>query len=220
MVSGVLRKTAKWLGFGFLAALIIVIIAVVLAVQTPEFYQQRRQLAGNQASVTEDLQQQFSELESWAAGASEQDEQTRSIIIPEAALNAWMNHDASSMSDLQHPRVELSEDQIRLGVEVGREKAWGIFSICVSPVIAADNRLHLELTSARVGSLPVPLNTVLRRLSPQLEQSGQRTQLDVSGPSPIIVVRLPDRKRTTPQLKTVECRDGQLELEFVAGGPN
>lgn len=138
------------------------------------------------------------------------------IRITQQQLNAQFAAKELSMKDpWRRPRINIGQDTIELGVEVAAPSASAVLSIMLEPSLTDEGGLRLDIRAARIGSLTLPLHTILRCLPRAIVHSGPDADLDLTPPAPHLTVKLPKSGRRTPTIKAIECTPGEIVVTLL-----
>jgi hypothetical protein len=83
-------------------------------------------------------------------------------------------------------------------------------------MVMSDGRLRLDLVTARVGRLPLPLRAILSCLPRDVFHSGNYAELDLTGPTPGVCLHFSDNEPESPSVKSIKCTEGVITIEFLA----
>lgn len=206
------------------------LVAGYLAFQQPEFYAALRSQEVD-AQSEDQLKQQAEDLEEWiknslaaqhAQSSGKADAQvydpardTHTVQVTEQQLNGLLVSRRSGAGDMQHPRVCLEEDSVRLGAEFVIDGTKLVVSAAVKPAVGDDGRLRFEIQSGHVGRLRLPLNTLLSLMDSNVKQLSNDLELQANGSTPTLILSQTTGPKA-PKVQTVECHDGQLAVTFRA----
>jgi hypothetical protein len=116
----------------------------------------------------------------------------------EDAVNGWLAEELPVKyaewlpPDVAAPRVKFERGKLLLAFQV-RHGMWkGVVSAQVRPWVAAPNQLALEIQSARVGLIPVPVDELLGDFVKHMNTTGLRIQWKNSGKQDVLVVEFDD----------------------------
>lgn len=142
---------------------------------------------------------------------------THTITITEQQINALLASNSAKLSrELQNPRVRFEPDHIDLGIELVTPKASGVLSTKLKLASVSQGQLRLEIVSARIGRLPLPLRPILRCLPREVIHAGSNLELDLTGPTPHVCLSLSGQGSMTPSAKSIKCAAGKMTIEFLA----
>ena len=85
----------------------------------------------------------------------------------------------------------------------------------LKPTLTSEGRLRLDLVTARIGQLPLPLR-LLRWLPRDISRSGGDVELDLTAPTPHMRLNLSGNGSKFPSVKSIKCVDGEITIEFFA----
>jgi hypothetical protein len=225
------------------AALLSICIAGYLAFRQPGFYADLRAQefsASDQAKVKADFQLMESEFLRWrqqsvafqrthaspseailrrVTSLPEYDPQhdTHSVTITERQINAQLTAaEGQSKHPLRNVRMRLGQNGISMACELVTSKASCVLSVDVVPTLTAEGGMQLDLLSARIGSLRLPMKTLLHWLPLNARDLGSNMRLDLTGPTPCICLDTPTVDPEAPSIRSVTCSEGKITVEFLA----
>ncbi len=213
-----------------------VTIAGFLAFQQPAFYAELLEQDGADAAITADIEEKARDFEEWAMKSvalsnsrahvesggptNPQNDITGSetylFDVSESQLNALFTSDRFRAGDLRNPRVQILDQQLRLGAQIHLGDSTLVFSADLKPKITPKGALQLEIMNSHLGSLPFPLHTLLSAVSQHGKLPDSKFQLDLSGATPVLTLNISKRGPNSPSVKSVQCSDGNLAIEFQA----
>ncbi|MBD3676613.1 MAG: hypothetical protein HUJ26_24135 [Planctomycetaceae bacterium] len=123
--------------------------------------------------VKERTQNLIQEIES-----TEADERVWTETLTDRECNAWLAYEFPKLfpdaerEGLSDPRIHFEEDRILLGCRLDTEKFSGVVSFVVRPQIETPHQLSLQVLSARVGQIPLPLETLIDEAFQELHEDG------------------------------------------------
>jgi hypothetical protein len=125
-------------------------------------------------------------------------EESWSHAFSEEAVNGWLAEELPVKygewlpPEIAAPRVKFERGNLLLAFQV-RHGMWkGVVSAQVRPWVAAPNQLALEIQSARVGLIPVPVDELLGDFVKHMNTAGLRIQWKNSGKQDVLVVEFDD----------------------------
>lgn len=207
--------------------LVIAGLAVLLAVaaagglvlwslrQAPEYYQsalagpssvERKQEAKRFVQTTLQLVDEIRYEPLWSEEFTEDE------------VNAWLAEELHQKypdwlpPGVAQPRVRFSEGVLSLAFQFERGRWGGVVSVEVRPWVPEPNRLALEIRSARVGLVPIPLDTFSEDLSDAFEKLGWRIQWKQSQGHDVLVVDLQGAEDRRPLLQAVSVESARLRI--------
>ncbi len=123
---------------------------------------------------------------------------------------------------ISDPRVEFTEDQIRLGFRYGSGALSTVLSYDLRIWLAKSevNVLAIEILRRRAGSVPIPTQQVFQ----EIKDIGRRHNIEIEwyrhNGNPVAIVKFQsDRQRPTAQLKHLEIGMGTLHLKGFSIDP-
>jgi hypothetical protein len=225
------------------AAFLSVCIAGYLAFRQPGFYADLRAqefTAKDQMETKTAFQLMESEFRQWKGrsvalqrtqkspseavlhritGLKEYDPQqdTHSITITEKQINTQLAAaESQSNRPLQNVRMRIDQDRLSLACEFVTSKASCVLSVETAPTLTSEGRLQLDLLSARIGSLRLPMKTLLHWLPLDARDLGSNMRLDLAGPTPCIRLDASTDDPEAPSIRSLTCSEGKLTVEFLA----
>lgn len=215
-----------------LTCLVVVsgLTAGYLAFQQPGFYANLR--SQDVSAESEDqLKQQAADFETWiqnsltsqhAQSISDVDAQaydpatdTYTVQVSERQLNGLLVSRRSGAGDMQHPRVRVEQDSVRLGAEFVIDGTKLVVSAAVKPTVGADGRLQFEIQSGHVGRLRLPLNTLLSLMDSNVKQLSNGLELQANGSTPTLILNQTTRPKA-PKVQAIDCKNGLIAVTFQA----
>jgi len=114
--------------------------------------------------------------------------------------------------EARDPRVKIDGDAVLVGFKYHHSRWSGVVSLRVRPWVPRPNRLALEITGVKAGTLPIPLDNVLKKIERQFQSRGWRVQWRQTGGNDVLVVDFGpgDKKRSV--LKSVQVADGKVRV--------
>ncbi|MCU0880957.1 MAG: hypothetical protein MUF06_24580, partial [Pirellulaceae bacterium] len=142
---------------------------------------------------------------------------THSVTVTEKHVNVQLaSGEVIASRHWQNPRVHMRKDCLSLAVEVVTSRATCVLSLDLKPTLTPERRLHLDLVSARIGQLPLPLRSFLRWLPREVHHVGSGMELDLTAPTPHFSLDVSDSDPESPIAKSIQCSDGEVTIEFLA----
>ena len=125
----------------------------------------------------------------------------------EDAVNAWLAEELPTQyrdwlpPDVAQPRVKFEDGVLLLAFQARRGVWQGVVSSRIRPWVcrgvSGANQLALEIQSARIGLIPVPVDEIVGDLIKNLNSSGWRLQWKNSGRQDVLVVDLESTEDST-----------------------
>jgi hypothetical protein len=141
----------------------------------------------------------------------------------EEALNAWLAEELPTKyrewlpADVAAPRVKFEDGLLLLAFQA-RSGIWkGVVSSRIRPWVCGPNQLALEIQSARIGLIPVPVDEIVGGLMSNLNGSGWRMLWKNTGSQDVLVVDIDSAdvlgsSGERPVLETVEVASKVLRI--------
>src|SRR5262245_28363103 len=146
----------------------------------------RREQAKAFVQTTSDLVDGIRYEDSWSHEFSEE------------AVNGWLAEELPAKygewlpPEVAAPRVKFEKGKLLLAFQL-RHGMWkGVVSGTVRPWVAGPNQLAIEIQSARIGLLPVPVDELLGDFVKHMNTAGLRMQWKNSGKQDVLVVEFDD----------------------------
>lgn len=138
-------------------------------------------------------------------------------VFTQRQVNSWFVEELNGRfadllpPDARDPRVRITDDAVLIGFRYSTAGWDGVVSLQVKPWVPQENRLALQIGSIKAGSLPIPLDTVLRQIQRNFETRGWRVEWRQNDGQEVLLVDFSsDRKRSV--LKSVNIADGRLRI--------
>lgn len=140
---------------------------------------------------------------------------THSISIAEKHLNVRLaSNKAKPGREWQNARIRIGEDRIDIACELANAKC--VLSVELLPTVTSQGRLRLDLGTARIGQLPIPLKTIFRWFPRELDGSAGDVELHLTAATPYFCVNVAGKDPEAPSVKSLKCTQGEMTIEFVA----
>jgi uncharacterized protein YpmS len=202
---------------------LLLIAAGVLALyvasqQVPDFYQRAMQAdpAAQKAASDKMLQQT-------TAFVSDVKKEGRwQALFTEEQINGWLavdlvkNHRDVLAASISDPRVQIEPDRMSLACRYQEGRMQSVLSLTVGVSLAESNAVALRIRKARAGAMPLPLDSVLSRVSEAARHAGQKIQWRQVDGDPVALISLDSAQqgRTAVEIDTIVLRKGEI---YVAG---
>lgn len=205
-------------------------LAGYLALSEPSFYTALRthQPAPDEvAAATAQIEQERTAYVHWRsrvladrrAGLEGEAVAPHEVRFGSAQLNALIASEAQSLAGgLEDPRVRVTPGRVDIACGVQTPVACCVVSACYKPTLTAEGVLELEVESASLGRLPIPLQTLLGFLPQKKERLSGSLYLDLTGAEPRFTLDLSD-KANSLMAESIECGAGEMIVRFVARPP-
>jgi hypothetical protein len=228
MIRNIIIRT--FLAGAALVGLAVVAVAVAgyMALQQPEFYSELRKQAEAPKTAEEELKQIALDFKRWnetsaALQRAESSNSTydpladiHSVSVTETQMNAVLASQRFGAGDVQHPRVKLLNDNIRIAAEYCVDTTTFVVSVALKPAVMSGEKLHLDIMSAHLGNLPIPLKTLTSWVPKDADLSSGQIQFDLTGSTPRLIVEIAGRNRKSPTVRSLQCAEGALTIDFQA----
>lgn len=208
-----------------------VCVAGYLALREPAFYRSLRQQEPTHAQVEAaggQMQRQRDAYLHWRAQvqAAGVDRPGRDPVpVPPAHvvrfraehLNTLLAEETQRLAGgaIEDPRVRVTPDRVAVACGLLTPAARCVLSAELKPSLTPDGVVTLELVSAKLGSLPIPCDTLLGFFPRESHRLSGNLYLDLTAPKPRITLDLSDKAKTL-LAESIECGDGEVTVRFVA----
>ena len=200
-------------------ALIAIGIGILwlLATRTPDFYVKKFPL---DQAVAKKASDQFLQKTSLFASDLKR-EGTWYLKVTEEEINGWLatdlprNHPQSLPDGVSDPRIEISDDVIRVAAKVRYGLVSGVAYIELKVYCSETNTVTVTVRRAALGALPLPLQGFIEQLKGIAVQADWDVRQMQSGGLPTLVISIPralDNKGREFELANVHVSQGQVEL--------
>jgi len=117
--------------------------------------------------------------------------------------------------DVSSPLLEFGDGVVRIGVELDTELYQGIISIETKPTLNEDRNLALEVTSIRVGSMPIPASSLLKMAVEEISRGEESIRWGGDANRDIVIIKLPDptHEFESSELTMFQVTNGELTLK-------
>ena len=136
------------------------------------------------------------------------------VRITDQHLNAMLAS-ADSHGEWQRPRIMISDGRIDFACEIVTPELSCIVSAGLQPTVTDEGQLQLDILSTHVGRLPLPLETLWSWVR-EMDVSEGDVEIDRLSPKPRLRWNLMPQDLASPTVRSIECREGQLVIEFCA----
>ena len=184
--------------------------------QVPPFYEELM-AAGIEPSVRKAESKKFTQ-NTLALIDDVKQSRNWSHTFTQRQVNSWFIEELDGkFSDLmppeaKDPRVKITGDHILLGFQY-KHSAWdGVVSLKVKPWVPEPNQLALEIASVKAGSLPVPLDEVLKKIQSNFESRGWRVEWRQKDGNEVLLVDFSNARKKRSVLKGIVLKDGSITV--------
>lgn len=144
-------------------------------------------------------------------------------VLTTTQLNGWLatqlDKDFPELEEqgLRDLRVLMKPGVATLAMQAELHGLNTIVAIDLKPFIAEDGSLALELSAARLGSAPLPIQQILNQLNGSLDEEGLPGRWGQNNGHPVLLLDLAEwisSYQHQRSVETIEVRDGEI---YVAG---
>ena len=209
---------ATFLLLGLLVALAAAAFALYQASQhVPEFYQQALQTDRNLEQAASD---QMLQRATALASDTQKEGQWHAVFTAEQ-INGWLavdmlrNYPDLLPRSLSNPRVAVGSEQLEIACRYTRGKWTSVLSLAVDAYLAEPNVVALRIRGARAGNLPLPLDTVLRRISEEANRRNFHVSWSQAEGDPVVEITLApprDAEDKDVRIETLRLGEGEIRL--------
>lgn len=140
----------------------------------------------------------------------------KSVEVTQDQLNTVFSLSTSTQKgDWRNPRIRLGEDRLDFAFELAAEEFYLVLSAELQPSLMPDGRVRLDLISARIGKLRLPVQTVLSWLPLEPSYREDNLEFRLTEATPHVLVTPPDVGENSPSVKSLKCVDGKLLVELL-----
>ena len=203
---------------GLLLMAVGVLSLYVASQQVPDFYQRAMQAdpAAQKAASDKMLQQ------ATALASDVKKEGRWQALFTEEQINGWLavdlvkNHRDLLPPSVSNPCVQIEPDRMSLACRFQEGRMQSVLSLTVGVYLAESSAIALRIRKARAGSMPLPLDSVLSRVSEAARHTGQKIQWRQVDGDPVALISLDSAQqgRTTVEIDTFVLRKGEI---YIAG---
>ena len=237
MMRKLLRRflVASVLFAGFV--ILCVVTTALLVMQTPGFYSERLNAtssAEKQAAAKSHWEQTVRTHKQWLANSIsrqrtqvfekdprkkryEPSEDIHIVRITEEDINTLISSSQTrSQGAISEPRFQFRDGEAAVAFQLKSSRFHCVVSSVLRPKFTDDGRLQLDILSARIGQLPIPLETLIRCSPKELRHQDGTLEIDLTLPTPHIALNLWKHQTHIAPPKSVHCLDGEIVIQFVA----
>lgn len=214
----------RWLqlGLGLASLLLVIAAAAMFLVQrasqhVPEFYAEALKADPGQQRIA-------SQRMTKAAAALASDlkrEGGWQAVFTEEEINAWLavelveRHGDLLAAAVSAPRLKIEPDNLTLAFRYRDGRRSVVVSLSVDAYLVEPNVVALRIRKARAGSLPLPLDKILREVSKSTAQLEWQIEWRQAGGDPVAQITIPAlgaRKNRQAQIETLRLESGKIVL--------
>ena len=188
--------------------------------QVPEFYKElmaaeirpelRRSEAKKFTQHTLQLVDDVKEAKSWSHEFTQQ--QVNSWFIEELGSTNGKGKFADLLPpEAKDPRIKIDGNAVLIGFQYQHSRWNGVVSLRVRPWVPRPNRLALEISNVKAGTLRIPLDNVLKAIEKQLLSRGWIVRWRQNNGNEVLVVEFPADK-TRSVLESVQVSGGKIRV--------
>lgn len=139
------------------------------------------------------------------------------VSITDRQLNAMLAAaETETRGEWQKPRVRIVTDRIDVACEIVTDEVTCVACVELQPSVTGEGRLQLDIVSAQVGKLPLPLETLWSWLPKDTKMSNADVELDLTSSTPRLRWRLVEQASNSPTIRSVDCRTGEIAIKLSA----
>lgn len=215
----------RWLLWGAAVALALGLLVVGslwgayrASQHVPDFYRQAMLVEpAEQADQSKHMVRQVTALAS-----DLQKEGPWKALFTQDQINGWLavdlvkNHAGLLPPAISDPRVNLQPGTIFIACRYRHGRWQGVLSLSAEVYLAGPNTVAVRILKARAGSLPLPLDNLLRQLSEATQRMDYHIQWRQVDGDPVALVALqpPGKQQEPVQIQSLQVREGAI---YVAG---
>lgn len=187
--------------------------------RVPEFYREALQATPkDREEASDEMVQQVTAL----ASDTQKDGVWEAVFTAEQ-INGWLavdmprNHPDLLPSSVSDPRVTIEPEQVRIACRANRGDWTGVVSVAVDVYLAEPNVVALRIREARVGSLPLPLQGILDKISQEAAQTDIEIRWRQAEGDPVVEVLIPpprDKDDKRVRIESLQLGEGRV---YVSG---
>jgi hypothetical protein len=138
------------------------------------------------------------------------------VRVTQDMLNAALAGDDLELSrELQGPRICISSGRIEFAFELVTDEIRCVPSAVLEPTLTPNGDLRIDIARARIGQLPIPLNTILSCLPRDITCTGRNMDVHLIPPTPHITLHLTGRGPHAARVHSIECTTGAIVVTFL-----
>lgn len=211
-------RIAVFSGCGLLlAALLVLLLLWRASRQVPEFYREAiRDEPAAQAEASDEMIHRATAL----ASDVEHEGRWQATFTAEQ-INGWLavdlveNHPNQLPPAVSDPRVAIEPDRLLLACRFRQGRFDTVLSLELDAYLAEPNVVAVRIGAARAGSLPMPLEGVVERISQAIEGARLRTQWRQADGDPVAMISIPpqsNRQGKRVEIDSFRLGDGEVHV--------
>lgn len=224
MVLRVVRRVFRAVAGLAVVSVASLAIASGLAVWPPGFYADWRSRTPSPEQVEAAATRVKSEREAYvrwrahaeAAGAEQLEALPHEVSFTDADLNTLLVAEASD--SLKAPCFRVSEGRVAVAAALPPDLGSLVLSCELAPRLTPEGVAVLDIRSASVGRLPVPIGIVASFLPRGRHRVSGNLHLDLAEARPRLALDLGDAARSL-RADSLRCLDGRVVVRFAAAKP-
>jgi len=136
-------------------------------------------------------------------------------------INGWLavdlerNHPEALPRSIRDPRVAITAEALTVAAGFDRGEIKSVLSLTFDVYVPEPNVIALRVRKARAGLLPLPLDSVLQRVSEAASQLGLTVEWRQEEGDPVALVSFPaprDEENKVVQVEELRLGDGVVHL--------
>lgn len=133
-------------------------------------------------------------------------------------VNSWFIEELNGkFSDLlppgaKDPRIKITDEDVLLGFKYTHTAWSGVVSLRVKPWVPQPNQLALEIASVKAGTLPIPLEDVLKEIQRSIESRGWKVEWRQRDGNEVLLVDFTNSKKNRSVLKSIALQEGRVRV--------
>ncbi|TWT32281.1 hypothetical protein KOR34_40430 [Posidoniimonas corsicana] len=230
------RLLLKLFLVGAVCAVLLVVglgTAGFLALRPPGFYSDlaaNPPAAADAQAAEERIEQMREDFVYWRAQALQRqhpsgaepgyqlENDLHTVRVSDAELNALLVAESSRLDagELSDPRVRFEDDRASLAVTLATPAGDLVLSAAFAPAQPVGGDLRMRLVDARLGRLPLPVNTLSSWLPKQENRLSGALYLDTTGSAAELILRMDDRTKQAATPRSVRFTNGEAVVTLRA----
>jgi hypothetical protein len=203
---------------GLLLAAGLGLFAVYQASQhVPAFYEEA---LAHDPKAAEDASGEMIEQAAALASDMKKGGQWQAVFTAEQ-INGWLavdlerNYPDLLPSSLSDPRVAIEPDQMWIACRLERRNLNSVVSLAADAYLAEPNVLALRIRRARAGMVPLPLETVLDKISEKASELDLDIRWRQAEGDPVVEIVMPpprDEEEKAVRIEALRLAEGKIYL--------
>lgn len=223
ILTGSARKRLRIVAFCVVALLLVAAVGLLLvwraSRQVPEFYQEA--IDGDPRAQAEASDQMIQRATTLVSNVEQEGRWEATFTADQ--INGWLavdlvkNHAGQLPPSVSDPRVAIEPDGLTVACRFKQGAVDSVLSLSVDVYLSEPNVVAVRIRKARAGALPLPLDSVLERISEAVRRSKLRIRWRQAEGDPVALISLPPPRRPSDdvvEIDTLRLGDGEV---YVAG---